>query len=123
MTQDEQRIAIAEWMGEFEPNKCKPSIEQLEAILTNRDDKVVVTIEPTGEVRSCRNYPNDLNAMHEAEKKLLASEHTDTLGHNYLQVLWQVCEDIYFKQITVCVATSQRRSEALCRTLWPERFQ
>lgn len=117
MTQDEQRIAIAKWMG-WTHIKLVDSPAAL-----GRPSLMGYADNLSGELKVIPNYPLDLNAMHEAEKKLLASEHTDMLGDNYLQVLWQVCEDIYFKQITVCVATSAQRSEALCRVIVPERFQ
>jgi hypothetical protein len=138
MTTDEQRIAIAEWMGELEPNKCKPSIEQLEAIIASKNPFFVITLESSGEVRSIRDYPNDLNAIHEAEKKLSGKE---ILGYviNVLSVTgssgfstvattsmgdkrgWDEISGVACWNFVH--ATAPQRSEALCRTLWPERFE
>ena len=106
MKPDEQRIAIAEWMGWTQ-------------IYNRADLDAPRGVNPHNkEVENLLNYPLDLNAMHEAEKKLT----DDNSLHGkvaYNNVLMRVCGSH-----AACVsATASQRSEALCRTLWPERFK
>ncbi len=122
MTDNEQCVAIAEWMGELDPVKCKPSIEQLEAILASSEHRVVVTMEPSGEVRSVRDYTHDLNAMHDAEKRLERHDKNEEQIelNNYVQHLMRISRasgNHYTYQ-----ATAAQRAEALLRTvgLWRE---
>lgn len=107
MTQQEQRIAIAEWMGW---KLVQPKSEYGTSPIYPRH----VTVIP--------NYPNDLNAMHEAELnlsiKLLIAPHKDSDRIRYALLLTETC-GIY----GAIIASSQQRSEALCRKLWPERFE
>lgn len=109
MTTEEQRIAIAEWMEEH-------TVVELQG---------KYYYEETAEL--IPNYPLDLNAMHEAEKKLDKS-----LAAKYQENLVKICVTLdklfvigqkYGLDGYVTHATSQQRSEALCRTLWPERFE
>jgi hypothetical protein len=60
-------------------------------------------------------YPNDLNAMHEAEGTLFASGKTDMLNTNYWNMLWEVCGDKYRKLTTIGHATAPQRCEAFLR--------
>lgn len=61
-----------------------------------------------------RDYPNCLNAIHEAEKKLTPEQHK-----TFREKLCVLC----MGSGGPISATPQQRSEALCRTLWPERFE
>lgn len=100
MTKEEQRIAIAEKCGW---RQCKCGCNQW--------------FSPHEDVNnSCRNlplpnYPEDLNAMHEAESHLTAYE-----AYKYNLILGAI-------EAFAVHATAQRKSEAFCRTLWPERFK
>jgi hypothetical protein len=58
-------IAIAEACSELSPPKCRPSIEQLEAILASNSPRKVVLL-PNGEVRSIPDYTNDIRAIQAA---------------------------------------------------------
>jgi hypothetical protein len=59
----------------------------------------------------CPDYINDLNAMHEAEKRLTAVQHAQ-----YIQALEELCE------FDICFATAAQRAEAFLRTIgrWEE---
>jgi len=121
MTDNEIRIAIAECLGKFEPSKCKPSIEQLEAILENKSPLTVVTLEISGEIRACPDYPNDLNAMHEAINSL-----PEELQFRFTEKLESVIKPLCGKPWTwiwLCAtATARQRAEAFLRTIgkWKE---
>lgn len=68
-------IAVAKLDGLCEPNKCKPSIEQLETILSDTRPKVIVSIEPNGEVRAYPNYLTSRDAIIPViEKQVLTEE-------------------------------------------------
>lgn len=69
-TEDEINQAIAEHLGLLNPPKCKPSIEQLEAILADTKRDLKVMLLPNGEVRSVLNYCGSLDAMNELESHL-----------------------------------------------------
>lgn len=118
MTPEQQRIAIAEWCG----IKCKSCNNT--GILNKFGDKQYAEIRssqphwlkvwPDKEPdiaclhNSLPNYLNDLNAMHEAEKKLLNSKYAihlrNVTGHKYTDPpLWH--------------ATAAQRAEALLRTI------
>lgn len=69
-------------------------------------------------------YPNDLNAMHEAEKVFLTSKDADMVDYCGkiqsvvgVETYWGVSAF----QASV-VATAEQRAEAFCRTFWPEKF-
>lgn len=66
MTENEQLIAMAELTGELKPPVCKPSVEQLEAVMADHRPRRVVTM-PDGQIRAVRDYLVDLNAMAELE--------------------------------------------------------
>lgn len=118
MTEKEQRIAISEWMGwtnivtipsgrilGFKPGAMK----NIERDMTSHYD--------------LPNYPHDLNALHEAEKKL-----TTPQSVAYERELDEVANADFVKGESVFVfptwhATAAQRCEALCRTLWSERFE
>lgn len=100
MTRDEQRIAIAEACGWTE---VTPSS--------------VAGISPVG--RECQganwgkpipDYPNDLNAMHEAEKVL-----TDAQWITYIAKLHD--DVVIYPTKRAVTATAAQRAEAFLRTL------
>lgn len=113
MTPEEQRVALAKWCGILDPPKCKPSIEQIEAILTS-NDKVKVELMPDGEIRAIPDYLNDLNAIHEAESHLSALEMTEYVG--------RLNESFHGPEwgFQVIHASASNRAEALLRAtgLW-----
>jgi hypothetical protein len=111
------RVAIAEACGVLDAPKCKPSIEQLEAILSSKD-KLVVEVMPDGQVRSMPDYINDLNAMHEAEKvlQICTSGGSDCQWQRY----WSALDEgpagcVGRKQLLH--ATARQRAEAFLRTI------
>lgn len=115
MNKEQQRIAIAEWMGwkkdkHWELNHlwCHDN-----HVLSRKYDELP-------------DYPNDLNAMHEAEKKIRENQFHFV---HYPENLFLVVTGLkwnghmgYF-MFNYINATAAQRSEALCRTLWPERFE
>lgn len=112
MTTEQQRIAIAEFCGWTEiriigvnPYGVKPG-EKSEIVPATCTKK-----SPPSKIPSfVPDYPLDLNAMHEAEKRLISN---DTLWGDYCDLLYDV--GAYH-------SSAAQRSEAFCRTLWPESF-
>lgn len=106
MTKEQQRIALAEWMG-WE--------------LT--DDKSTFKFRKNGRggYDSPPNYPEDLNAIHGAEMKLSASERY-VYSVNLHALIYPKDETDAGFFLVLC-ATASQRSEALCRTLFPERWE
>lgn len=114
MTLEQQRIAIAEWMG-----WTLIKVAASHAPMGYADNL-------SGELRIIPDYTNDLNAIHEAEKKLDKS-----LSAKYQESLVKICVTLdklfvvgqkYGLDGYVIHASAAQRSEALCRTLWPERW-
>lgn len=103
MTTEEQRIAIAEWMGlnptrdGYCPNPKSKGVHQLHASYSKIPD-----------------YCNDLNAIHEAEEAVFNKKDWT----RYTDILI----DLVAKNESPIRATAAQRAEALCRTLWPERW-
>lgn len=122
MTQPEQRIALAEWMG-WEHQDATSETGDVD-FWYNDELKVQDYLSP--------NYPNDLNACHEVEKKLkeqsLCEKYGGTLGllverEEAKHECWEAHATTALMLYCFCIATSQQRTEALCRTLFPERFE
>lgn len=113
MTPDKQRVAIAEYCGLLKPPVCKPSIEQLEAILDSKSP-MSVEILPNGEIRAIPDYLNDLNAIQQAWQCLGWEEKNEYIEHLKEIVEEADCE-VYF-------ATAEQRCEAFLKTinLWSE---
>jgi len=109
MTPEEQRIAIAEACGKLNKPECRPTIEELEAILAS-NERLKVTIQPDGSVLALPDYIDDLNAMHVAENTL--SEY-DKINH-YDYELSRVCNH---HQGNTIRATSAQRAEAFLRAI------
>lgn len=121
MTKEEQRIAIAEKCG-----------------LTNqtyycgycREVKTPTKFDGDTPIGNCShklhrdipNYPEDLNAMHEAEKVLTEADFVI-----YCNTLNSICCNIKCGGKNqrcgwTISATAAQRSEAFCRTFWPEKW-
>lgn len=117
MNEQQQRIAIAEWMGivECDENAWTPLIAGASMIKSAHCSHTKCV--PVG---CFPNYPNNLNAMHEAEKRL-----SDEQFSEYVRVLMfsSLHNNAGKHNRSFLSSTSQKRSEALCRTLWPERFE
>lgn len=62
------------------------------------------------------NYLHDLNAMHEAEEKLSDDEHAE-----FRYQIDKITHPPSCRKQTS--ATAAQRDEALCRTLWPEKWK
>ncbi len=108
MTEHDQRIAIAEWMG-MDMNYVRPDLERFK----NRDDggEAVFTLARVPD------YTRDLNAMHEAERHLGDVNQLNA----YADALDKVCVPTHICSLThwlaVVMATAAQRAEALLRTL------
>jgi len=111
MTDTEMRIAIAEACG------LSTKKENFGGILCYRDNQghMVATLP---------DYPNDLNAMHEAEK-LLETGHDGSQADDYQQALWYIVnpgipfskkDDVSYLQKLIS-ATAQQRAEAFCKVI------
>ncbi len=104
MTEHEQRMAIAEWMGVLTDDMRR-------ALVDYRDDgrpaAALFTLVP--------DYVGDLNAVHEAEKALTRGQKTQYIYHLQTLCGGQQFGDNYF-------ATAAQRAEALlrCLNLWKE---
>ncbi len=115
MSAQEMRIAIAEKCG-FELRK--PGSDM------NHEKHVTFERIP--------NYPEDLNAIHEAEKVFNGSPEKYSA---YLGWLWKITNPTvdWTKDRTVHIqnyitwqfkrATAEQCCEAFCRVFWPERFE
>lgn len=149
MNAEQQRIAIAEWLGyvwyrapqdKHFPDKtyrflALPQIQEYEGqldIWKQRADgtEKIIDSAPWKKAQGVDyvpDYPNDLNAMHEAERNLPQDDSSGMSYYSNLESIvqrWMVDSKINYGYLTwwVIHATSQQRSEALCRTLWPEKF-
>ncbi len=102
MTEHDQRIAIAEWMGILTDDMRR-------ALVDYRDDgrpaAVLFTLVP--------DYTRDLNAMHSAEQKLTRDQ-CFQYGQELAAVLLRLAEPGYN---FTWHATAAQRCEALLRTL------
>ena len=118
MTKEQQRIAIAEWMG-FEWKQALNHTSHAwffnGNMMHNEWLPKYFPKESEHSVALLPNYPEDLNAMHEAEQhgKLL----DPLIYQGWLEQLTRK------NGIRIWHATASQRSEALCRILWPERFE
>lgn len=104
MKPESQRIAIAEACGW----KHIPKMKSVNPLL-------VWECPDGGFSDKCPDYPNDLNAMHEAEKILKGLD-----AFRYTQILWKVIQPKDFANYDtekhVC-ATAAQRAEAFLRTI------
>lgn len=113
MTPEQQRIAIAEWMG-VKPTQAR----KLE------DGKTVLIYLEDG--KWLPDYLNDLNAMHEAEKKLDYKQRVIFI--NFLAVALVREHKPKLSNMTTCIhveschSTASQRAEALLKTIgkWKE---
>jgi len=126
MTKDQQRIAIAEWYGFENIKEEKTGLwGWIDVMTAERLNWQASYYQESHDLAYCRvpNFPDDLNAMHEAEKRLNEKQQVW-----YLQRLSQVRLRQGEAGMIACMidrlafATASQRSEALCRTLWPERL-
>jgi len=112
MTPEQQRIAIAE--------ACE--LKNLHWI-----DHCLVYGGEYPDVRSVPDYPKDLNAMHEAEKVLTTEQQFDYVyALNDALGLVPLNSPASFREAVLWLfthATAAQRAEAMCRTLWPERWE
>lgn len=107
MTKEEQRIAIAE--------KCnwQKRVDKYDFMGEQGEFEVWYLLDSRGNciAKGLPNYTEDLNAMHEAESHLTPYE-----AYRYNHILGAI-------EAFAVHATAQRKSEAFCRTCWPERFK
>ena len=114
MSPQAQRIAIAKACGKEPWWRCPlhSEVNGPECPWCNN----VVTRE------DCPDYPNDLNAMHEAEKTLITGTDRDKEDTGLVQRYWMTLYDVCGHTRWPFDATAEERSAALCRTLgmWKE---
>lgn len=98
MTPDEQRVAIAEWCG------WKRHIDRY------KDGSVIGEnwVRPDGVGMPLPDFPNDLNAIHEAEKLL-----KDSQIKQYVANIWRAMHLSPQASIGTIHATAAQRCEAL----------
>lgn len=124
MTQQEQRIAIAEWYGFENIKEEKTGLwGWIDVMTAERLNLSPSYYQEAHDLAFCRvpNYTEDLNAMHEAGEKLSSQERYFYSVILHVLVYPDDKTDAGF--FNVISARASQRSEALCRTLWPERFE
>ena len=116
MTEEQQRIAIAEfrgWKGCTDP-KC----DYRKAMHLHKNE--VIAFPESYSIPRFPDYLNDLNAMHEAEKMM---ENDSALRLLYIENLERVTQCPFSVSEWYCTtATAAQRAEALLRTIgkWVE---
>lgn len=103
MTDDELRIAIAEWCGW----KCDPSHDPYESTKWMSPEGKYWTPKPPP------NYPSDLNAMWEAEERLTTEEKAGFVQNLYNLIGWPKL----FYPFNGIHATARQRAIALVKTI------
>lgn len=116
MTKEEQRIAIAEKCGWNW--KWKDSQQLVRCWGMPGDTKYYDSSVP--------NYPNDLNAMHDAEEVIRKNQfhfvsYPETLFKVVTGKLWD--GNMGYFMFNFATSTAEQRAEAFCRTFWPEQFK
>jgi hypothetical protein len=110
MTNDEIKVAIAEWIGWKNIQVChRNGGRWLKGSLYGEN--------PQGYLACVPNFAGDLNAIHEAEKKLKSSK---DLWAQYTTVMlpWLASSHAYgFLDGDTVHATAHQRSEALLKTI------
>ena len=123
MKSEQQRIAIAKvcgWEGCTDP-KC----DYRKAMHLHKNG--VVAFPESYSIPRFPDYPNDLNAMHEAEMTL-TNEQRFLLAIHLKEMtnrgqFWSCCEEEQWS--LACYATAAQRAEAFLRTLnlWTDELQ
>lgn len=137
MTNEAQRIAIAEACG------CLRYVRPMDGkVFLCREAPnghwTITTSRPIDKLNSdVPDYPNDLNAMHEAEQRLIRWDDPENAGHyvwkdsygRYIGWLAKITDSLYFHPkadstefAKLISATAAQRCEAFLRTLnlWNE---
>lgn len=137
MTPQEQRIALAEWDGWKRvetteqvmhwPGGMLPTkvVRWCQKLIKFGKEKFPLGVIEEDELPD---YPSDLNAVHELEKKLdpFMPENTDETGeqwNHYCDTLQEICEERSDPRRCYINATAAQRCEALCRVLFSERWK
>lgn len=118
MTKEQQRIAIADWMIPGWQWKIMPEGGLIGYLPEEEDDPgATCVIGP--------DYYNDLNAIHEAVERTKPKGLYTRFIHNLCDICrpHDVTADAMDDLIDAVSATASQRAEALCRTLWPERWK
>lgn len=114
MTDDQQRIEIAEFTGRngWWCPQCKKLVSEYALGYQNRHANCTESAMQTPD------YLNDLNAMHEAEKTLIDA----SVRYDYLSTLDSVVGHPKEATFAAVHATARQRAEALLRTIgkWQE---
>lgn len=119
MTPQEQRIAIAEWRGWTairEQDYCDPIVNPYDGPIL----QFWQGVNPdTGDEEELPDYGGDLNAIAEAVGKLPYEKQSIYMNILTFKVLMKEEGVSDFDRHQ---ASAAQRTEALCRTLWPERW-
>jgi hypothetical protein len=123
MTKEEQRIAIGEWMGwTWQGDKSWEKCSDWYYC-----DWYYWSLNGVGTYLRLPNYPEDLNAIHEAVFKLSLLAKVEysvqlRIVVSRFHVGWETLSPL-MKNYYAENAAAPQRSEAFCRTLWPERWK
>jgi hypothetical protein len=112
MTQEQQRIAIAEACGWKNVDAGSGRVWGVTTRHKGTPSEFDVCVDVP-------NYPFDLNAMHDAEKMLTTDQF-----EQYRWILWDICKQVRVKDWYRCYlsSTAAQRAEAFLRTIgkWKE---
>lgn len=114
MTPHEQRMAISDWMGWKMIDAYAHTVQWAGRWVEGNNNPIETATE-------IPNYPEDLNACNGVEKRL-----SETERYVYsIKLHGLVYHDSKFDAgfTNVLCATAAQRTEALCKTLFPERFE
>ena len=123
MTKEQQRIAIAEFHGwKFKKASNADTYAWFDEN-GNRASEWLEGFTKEEMVRYTPDYPGDLNAMHKVEPHLdqfQAVHYPENLFEVVTGAKWGGNMGYFMPQFTR--ASSENRSEAFCRTVWPEKW-
>jgi hypothetical protein len=113
MTQKEQRIALAEWDGWMHTSQEVWKTGGPHHMLGAMGQQSLKWVDYIPD------YPNDLNAVHELEKKLTPEQRQE-----YVKLLHPKYKiSALLDDFEVAHSSSTKRCEKLCRVLFPNKFK
>jgi len=133
MTKEQQRIAIAEWYG-FENIKEETTglWGWIDVMTAERLNWQASYYQESHDLAYCKvpNFPDDLNAMHEAEMRLEDLQYAKfclelqavVVGVRKTEPEKDYLGSMLPSSKLAIRSEAYQRSEALCQTLWPEKF-
>jgi hypothetical protein len=115
MTPEKQRIAIAEHLG-FKPGTFITETHWFDDCVSDGQEEVLFADHTTGgaQVR-VPEFLKDLNAMHEAEKRVMQADAPELLGNYHAHLIHVMdCQNCSWRRIH---ATAAQRAEAFLKTV------